>query len=47
VLFGGDHTHTNAAGARLNAEVLVEGLGALGDYPLCRFLAPPAKAADE
>ncbi len=46
-LFGGDHTHTNADGARLNAESVVEGLRALDDCPLRRFLAPPAKAGDE
>jgi len=37
-LFFGDHTHTSAAGARINAEAVVEGLQGLKDCPLCRYL---------
>jgi rhamnogalacturonan acetylesterase len=37
-LFFGDHTHTNPAGARLNAEVVVEGLQGLKECALCRYL---------
>lgn len=40
--FPGDHTHTNEAGARVNAECVAEGLRALKDCPLSGFLAPPA-----
>jgi len=36
-LFADEHTHTTPAGARLNAESVVEGLGAL-DSPLARYL---------
>ena len=38
-LFEGDHTHTNAAGARLNAAAVVEGLKELKDCPLCNLVA--------
>jgi lysophospholipase L1-like esterase len=37
-LFFGDHTHTSPAGAKLNAESVVEGLRGLKDCPLCKFL---------
>ena len=37
-LFYGDHTHTNPEAARLNASMVVDGLKALPDCPLCRFL---------
>jgi lysophospholipase L1-like esterase len=40
-LFYGDHTHTNPEGARLNATVVVAGLKALPECPLCRFLRQP------
>jgi rhamnogalacturonan acetylesterase len=36
-----DHTHTTPAGARLNAEAVVEGLRELKDAPLDRFLSRP------
>ena len=34
-----DHTHTTAAGARVNAAAVVEGIKALKDFPLASFLA--------
>ena len=37
-LFYGDHTHTNPDGARLTAEIVVEGLEALPGRPLHRFV---------
>lgn len=37
-LFFGDHTHTSPAGARLNAECVIEGLRGLKDCALCTFL---------
>jgi lysophospholipase L1-like esterase len=37
-LFSGDHTHTSPAGARINAEAVVEGLQGLKECPLCRLL---------
>lgn len=37
-LFFGDHTHTSPAGAKLNAEAVVEGLRGLKDCPLCKYL---------
>jgi lysophospholipase L1-like esterase len=36
--FPGDHTHTNAAGAKLNAECVAEGLKKLPNGPLAAFL---------
>jgi lysophospholipase L1-like esterase len=36
--FGTDHTHTTPAGAEVSAACVVEGLKALKDCPLCRFL---------
>lgn len=38
--FPGDHTHTNAAGARLNVREVVEGLRRLGDRRLEGYLRP-------
>src|SRR5262245_14961861 len=37
-LFFGDHTHTSPAGAKLNAECVVEGLRGLKDCALCKYL---------
>jgi len=37
-LFLTDHTHTNLAGARINAEAVVEGLRMMVDCPLNKFL---------
>jgi predicted metalloprotease with PDZ domain/lysophospholipase L1-like esterase len=42
-LFGGDHTHTNAAGARLTAAALAEGLRGLEGCSLSRYLLPATK----
>lgn len=39
-----DHTHTDAAGARLNAESVVAGLKALPDSPLAAYLSPKGDA---
>ncbi len=39
-LFGDEHTHTNAQGARLNAQCVVEGLRGLNDCALARYLLP-------
>jgi rhamnogalacturonan acetylesterase len=39
-LFGDEHTHTNDAGARLNAQCVVEGLRGLPDCSLAQDLAP-------
>jgi lysophospholipase L1-like esterase len=36
--FPGDHTHTNEAGARLNAASVAEGIKQLGDTPLKKLL---------
>ena len=41
-LFFGDHTHTSPDGARLSAAIVVEGVKALPDCPLCRFLRTDA-----
>ncbi|QIL77701.1 rhamnogalacturonan acetylesterase [Hymenobacter sp. HDW8] len=38
-LFAGDHTHTNEAGARINAESVVSGIKELKRLPLRSFLA--------
>ncbi len=40
--FPGDHTHTNDAGAALNAAAVVEGLKGLKDCSLCRYLSDAA-----
>jgi lysophospholipase L1-like esterase len=45
-LFADEHTHTNAAGARLNAECVVAGLKALPQCPLCAHLAQGAARHD-
>jgi lysophospholipase L1-like esterase len=49
--FAPDNTHTNDAGARRNAEAVIEGIGALKDVELSKYLvattaAPPAGDAD-
>jgi rhamnogalacturonan acetylesterase len=46
--FPGDHTHTNQAGARLNAAMVVEGIKGLKDCPLRDYLSatPPAEVKD-
>lgn len=41
-LFGDPHTHTTLAGAELNARSVVEGLKALPDDPLAKYLSPAA-----
>ena len=41
-LFGGDWTHTNAAGAEINAASVVAGIKGLKDHPLTRYLSPRA-----
>ncbi len=43
-LFGDDHTHTNPAGAELNAECVVAGLKALSTNALSKLLSPRAEA---
>ena len=43
LLFGGDHTHTNAEGARLNASLVSEELRNLKNNPLAAFLLPETK----
>lgn len=42
-LFGDPHTHTNLAGAKLNAESVVEGLKGLKRDPLKKYLSGSAK----
>ena len=42
-LFGDEHTHTNAAGAELNAASVIVGLKNLDDCPLCAFFSRKAK----
>lgn len=37
-LFFGDHTHTSPAGAKFNAECVIEGLRGLKDCELCKLL---------
>ena len=39
-LFADEHTHTNPEGAKLNARCVVEGLRALKECPLSRYLVP-------
>ena len=41
--FPGDHTHTNEAGARLNAKSVVDGLRRLNGLTLNKYLLPDAK----
>ena len=43
-LFGDDHTHTNPAGAELNAECVVAGLKALSTNALSKLFSPRAEA---
>jgi rhamnogalacturonan acetylesterase len=43
-LFASDHTHTNSAGAELNAELVVAGLKMLKGRPLNRYLSSKGKA---
>jgi lysophospholipase L1-like esterase len=43
-LFVTDHTHTNPAGAELNASRVVAGLKMLRGHPLNRYLSPKGKA---
>ena len=38
--FPGDHTHTNEAGARLNAHAVITGLRQQKDLPLVKYLQP-------
>ena len=42
-LFATDHTHTNPAGAELNASLVVHGLKMLKDKPFNRYLSPKGK----
>ncbi len=44
-LFADERTHTNAAGAEINAASVVEGLKAMPTNPLARLLAPQPVAA--
>jgi hypothetical protein len=37
-----EHTHTNEAGAKLNASCVIEGIKALKDCPLNKYLSPAA-----
>jgi len=41
-LFGDPHTHTTLAGAELNARSVVQGLKALPDDPLAKYMSPAA-----
>jgi lysophospholipase L1-like esterase len=43
-LFGPDHTHTNPAGAELNAELVVAGLKTLKHNPMERYFSAKGKA---
>ena len=43
-LFGDPHTHTDLAGAQLNAECVVSGLRALPHHPLDPYLSPKGRA---
>ena len=47
IFFPGDHTHTNLAGAQLNASIVVEGLKALKDCPLATYLSPDTPKPDK
>jgi hypothetical protein len=44
-LFGDEHTHTNPAGAELNAECVIAGLKGLKDAPFNQYLSPKGTAA--
>jgi lysophospholipase L1-like esterase len=41
--FPHEHTHTNTAGADVNAQCVVAGIRSLKDHPLIQYLAPPTK----
>ena len=41
--FPHEHTHTNAAGADVNAQCVVAGIRSLKDHPLAQYLAPAEK----
>jgi lysophospholipase L1-like esterase len=41
--FVSEHTHTSLAGAKLNAQCVVEGIQGLKDCPLAGYVAPAAK----
>lgn len=43
--FPQDHTHTNPAGAQVNAESVVEGIRALKNCPLSAYLLPAAPSS--
>ena len=43
-LFATDHTHTNPAGAALNASAVLTGLTMLKGHPLNKYLSPKGKA---
>jgi xylan 1,4-beta-xylosidase len=45
-LFPSDHTHTNPAGAELNAASVVKGLRAISNLPLNKFLLNPRSSSD-
>ena len=44
--FPDDDVHTSKDGAQLNAALVVSGLRALKDYPLCKYLSPQGLAID-
>lgn len=46
LLFGDEHTHTNAAGAEINAASVVAGLKGLKSCALCKYLSAKAKEVD-
>jgi hypothetical protein len=43
--FPHEHTHTNAAGADVNAQCVVAGIRGLTDHPLNQYLAPTRAVA--
>jgi len=45
--FPSEHTHTNAAGADINAQCVVDGIRGLKDVPLAQYLAPAAKRSEK
>jgi lysophospholipase L1-like esterase len=42
-LFGDEHTHTNAAGAEINARSVIAGLKGVKSCALCKYFSKPAK----
>ena len=44
MLFADEHTHTNAAGAEINAASVVAGLKGLKGCALCRYFSAKAKS---